>query len=203
MAIPNLISTAANAAQVTTSQDSAGMLFRAVDDWNSRSWMQLPFVPTQTQVSRNLQYVEVSPPGNSGSFHQFTQGGSHKLQMDLFLNDLYKGDGDGFNGSWSPGSTGSDFSVTSVDGVLKWLTRASNAQYDQDNVWRGPSILSVLVAQDAKGMYVITSIGVKVSQRFSRLAPDGKRGRVARATVSIVLAEYNTIPMQGMSEFQW
>jgi len=191
-------------AQLPTLPDNVATYFRALDDWNSRSWLQLPFVPTQTQVSRNLQYTEVSPPGNSGSFFQFAQGGSHKLQLDLFLNDLGKRVGDGFAGSWSPGSTGSEFSVNSVDEVLKWLQRASNAQYDQDNVWRGPSTLGVSLAGDSKGSYVITSIGVRITQRFSRFLSDGtKRGRAARATVSLTLGEYHTIPTPNTSGFRW
>ena len=188
---------------LTFPADLAATSFRALDDWNSRSWLQLPFVPTQTQVSRNLQYTEVSPPGNSSSFVQFTQGGVHKLQLELFLNDIGKKQGDGFAGSWAPGSTGSEFSVTSVDDVLNWLKRASNAQYDQDNVWRGPSTLGLVIAADAKGSYVISSIGARITQRFNRALGDGIRGKVARSTVSVTLSEYNTIPIPQTSGFRW
>lgn len=181
-----------------------GLILVTNEEWNNGSFLSLPFVPTETQISRNLQYAEIAPPGNSGTFFQFTQGGSHQYKMELFLNDIGRNFEDPIKGALRTHDSGGQLlSLSTVDDTLTFLHGVSNSFYDNDNVWRGPSVLMLTIAQHYKGLYLITALSVQVIQRYKRTLGESKRGRVSRARVNITLSQYHQIPTPGTNAFAW
>jgi hypothetical protein len=153
----------------------------------------LPFVPSETSADRQMDWATVAPAGMSGTFQVSTQGGSERLNLDLFLNDRGRKKDDYIIGEHS-GQTTSDFnSVENVQGALEWFETVRKARTTIDGVVVPPAILQIIIANRDAGLFVINSYNTRIVSRRPRSA-SSRPGDPDRAYVRMEMTAFNQIP---------
>jgi len=163
-------------------------------------YLYLPFVPDETRFERGMNYAEISPPGMSGTFTQYTQGGSEYMSIELFLNDLGRLPDDKINGQHLGSALSTPAAVENVQGALEWFETVRKGRMTIDGVHEPPAIIWLFIAGRDTNLYQIRSYSGRIVNRRNRTWDDP--GNPNRAYVRMELIGYNEIP-RPTAAFRW
>jgi hypothetical protein len=180
-------------------------------------YLELPYIPTETEVNRDAQWVEFMPPGLSSGFVQFTQGGLYKYRISNYLlnqvgvstrsvpmSSNRPGNFGGPQSGDSSQAAGADGMLTEktyVAAAIEFLEKCRKPVMDgATGLQSGPPILLVSFGGELPKAVVLTNFGYTVILRY--YGPEMSRwGEVLRATCTMEFTEYNEIPVIGPLEF--
>lgn len=192
----------------------AGIAFMSADD--EREVLELPFVPTETNINRSATFVEIAPPGMSGTFQQFTQGGTRRMSMSLLLNDVGRRSQDVIRGGYYL----NDDLYTEVNNTrtaLEWFDLLSNTRSNENGVMTPPAPLDIFITDYFLGRFIITGFNPVIVLRHKQtIVPETDSfgytnsteryyigGSAARATIRLDLRAHNEVPTIQHPNVQW
>lgn len=189
------------------------------NDKNAQEYLRLPFVPTETNINRGQNWVDINPPGMPGTFAQFTQGGPYSSRLDLFLNDVFPRKEDVIRGQYF--IDGEPQEVTNTRSALQWLDVLTNSRFSIDGVYEAPPPLEVTIGGRNTGAFIVKNWSVDIILRHNEralgadilieprnISADGATkhfiaGSASRARVTMNLQVYNEIPNVSGTQMRW
>jgi len=156
-------------------------------------YLILPFVPDETRFERGMNYAEIAPPGMSGVFTQYTQGGAEYMSIELFLNDLGRLPDDKISGQHLGTSVSSAVAVEGAQGALEWFETVRKGRLTIDGVHEPPGVMWLLIAGRDAELHAIRSYSGRIVNRKNRNANDNP-GNPNRAYIRMELIGHHEIP---------
>ena len=177
--------------------------FQLLNSDDPQEYLFLPFVPTETSWTANSDWAQFLPPGVSGGFVQFSQGGNREPNFELFLNDIGSRSEDKIIGYYTD-DTGGKVEISGTNGALEWLERIRSSRITTDGVYKPPAVLSVIIAYRSIGNYVIRGITPRIVQRTPRTTTGFPGpGVPTRAYVGLSMIEASRSPNLNRTVMGW